>query len=392
VQASTAAVLSPGLKPDAQRVLAQLALEGALSPDDTWRLAARGDLDPRAAGALARHQGGAVHFRKSVRMLAARKAANPDALMAKAGLGTLEGLAWNPATSAENLTALACAQDGAVRLRALCNPSTPEDVRRSVLADPKVADRLTRRRSPLGAQVVRAGVLARTNSYLAEGDAWRTHSPALQRAIATLPGAPKELLESSQARYWPSAATHPSRRKGGLSLPVGVASVAELVESASGAAHFAALERADFTLEHARRILQGHWLGRRHIDPEPHVIAEIVGRFGAAVFVPDEPVSGRVAEAGDVRWLAKHAVGPYAGTRIATAAWAAPEAWDLLTLFAAWNGGGAMAAAHALQDGQRAAEALGGDRDGWELFLKLDSAIGSSDVGAHELAELAGIV
>jgi hypothetical protein len=310
--------------------------------------------------------------------------------MDKAGLPLLEGLAWNPRTDAENLTRLARHHDNAVKLRALCNPATPEKVRRSELADPKVAHRVTDRRSLPGAQVVRAGVLVRTNSWLAEGDRWREQAPAIRRAITTLPDAPAAMLASSQARDWPSAQYHPARHATGARNR----SVDELVEDVSVAAHFAALDREDFTVEHARRI-KSHWLERPRAHPEPHLIAEVVGRYGAALFVPDEPVVQAPARASDegLGWGGKEHFGPYAGTRIATTSWAAPEAWHILNLFAAWDADNARAAARALQDGRTAAETLGGDRGAWEVFLKLDAALGSGDgPGALELASLVGVV
>lgn len=388
MRAAAAVVVSPRLPAEAQRALAELRLEGVLDQADAQALASRGDLDGEAAQMLSSCESPSPSKSGRLRMLAARRAYDPDSLSARECLFVLEGVAWNRRTSCGILSELARHRVPSIRVRALCNPSTPEDVRRAELSDSRMVHRILVGSGSLSMQLVRAGVLARANPWLAEGERWRVYSNAVQRGISTLPCAPPALLADDRSRSWPSAATHHRLHSGPRDLSTG-----QLVGETSGAAHFEALDRPDFNVSHARKVMQGHWKVIRHVDPEPHVISEIVERYGAEVFVPDVPVSGSVATEADVRWIVRHAFGPYSARRIAAASWSAPESQYLLAIFASERTGSILAPASCLQDAQRAAHILGGDKNSWGSFLRLAGAIGDrAGVSCCDVAELTTIL
>jgi hypothetical protein len=304
-------------------------------------LAGRSDLDPGVASSLLNHPN------LTVRVRARRRVSDPALLTRGLPASELAAVAANDHTPADLLADLTACDDLKVVLRAVCNPATPEQARRRALADPERNATLVHRASPTGATVVRAGELAAANPWLLEYAGAQRRS--ILRGLLTLPTCTPEILERHRGPGWASAAAHPARN--GTTL--GQMSLNELTESPSGAAHLELLSRADCTAAHAARLLRGHrTVSGRDIDPEPHVLARLVRRFGSGVFT----------RAAHLR--------RFSGTRIDSAGWAEPYAADLLTLFSSY-GRSDPDPAYDLGAAAGAAALLGDDSDAWSLFARL---------------------
>jgi hypothetical protein len=342
VDALTLITCSPSLPAAAQRHLARLGATGGATSVSALRvLAGRVDLDPQAADTLA------THPNLTVRIRARRRSRAPGLLVRELPTSVLAGVAANPHTTSGLLADLTGHPATEVALRAVCNPAPPEAARRRALAHPDRIRSLVRRVSPLGAQVVRAGELAATNRWLLEHT--RAQHPEVLRGLLTLPECPAELLRDVPLR-WVSVTTHPTRLFG---RPPSQLSVDELSASPSAAAHLALLERDECTAAHAARLLTADPGSQtRQIDPEPHILARIVRRFGAAPLT----LTTRTAT--------------FAGTRNATAGWAEPHAGDLLELFAGYTTH-RLAAPTVFAATSRTIEVLGEDAEVWSMFARL---------------------
>lgn len=325
-------------------------------------LASRPDLDPDAAMLLS----GSKDTR--VRCLALASVRDPgylDEVAGSAGVKVLGSVARNPHAPPGLLSELARHPDGGVSLRALCNSSTPESVRRDVLSLPHAAD-LVRRRSPLGAEVVRAAELMLNNLWLAA--AGPDLPPALLRAASSLPECPESILERSGR--WRAAADHPVRSGRLLSSM----DDSELASCSSSAAHLELLSRSSFSAAAASRVLAGSPREGAHelaecVPPEPQVVAGIFRRFGAAPLLYGVPLD-------------------MAGTRVATASWAEPFVAEAMRLVSSVRG----RAAESLGSAEDALGVLGTDQAAWEVFVSLASPRGADPYGLADLARVSRIV
>lgn len=264
----------------------------------------------------------------------------------------LEAIASNPNTPPEILTELARSTKSSIKLRALCNPSTPEGSRKEALSDPKVAAHLVRRRSPLGAQVVRAGQLTMNNRWLLRHA--RKQDLSILRGLTGLPECPRTVLTAAGTSRWASSALHPRLFGAGPETM----DCDELAEHPSAAAHIALIAREECTPKHAARLLAGYKLrsGRR-IDAEPHVLAAALKRF-----------RGSMIQATD-------RIAPLAGTRIETTRWANQHAGDLLHAFATWGRPNAArdlkAAAESIALLDEAGDSFEEHQEMWHMFVRL---------------------
>jgi hypothetical protein len=236
----------------------------------------------------------------------------------------------NPNAPVALLTAALTSPVGAVRLAAMLNPSTPRDLVRQHLTLAEARD-LTDVGSSLGERVVRAHELVIANPWMLDhAGAW---TPNLRRALANLPQlAPEHAAEIRQAGWsgWESHKRHPIH----LGHDLTRMTVAELLAAESCATDLELCRRPDLTL------IAAHTVIRRETRPaEPHIIARLATRFGAAaVTLPHQ----------------------LAGTRIRSAAWSAPIVAEAATVDD-----------HTLTDAQHAVTHLGDDERAWEAFWAL---------------------
>lgn len=347
----------PDLPTDAQKTLAATA---KLTGDVTalTYLAGRPDLDGDVATTLS------GHVNQTVQLRALRR--TPDSPGKHAtGKRQLVAQAANLHTGSDRLVDLARHADTDIALHAVCNPHTPEPARRQTLADSSNAARLVYRKSPVGAHVVRSGELATNNRWLL--DHARTQHDLVLRGLLTLPDCTAEMLEwhKNKLSRWASAAHHPAR----LGTPPSALDTAQLTRSPSAAAHLELLQRDTTTAADAAELLNRH--DHHEIDPEPHILARLVRRYGSAPFT--------LTKTRNV----------LAGTRINTAAWAEPYAGDLLNLFATWQQPLNTAL---LADAGRALRHLGTDAEVWSMFARLarpDRSANDSTFGLEAAAEVA---
>lgn len=368
MEAMIAAVAAAGLPPAGQQAAAEKTLNAPSPVRWASVLSARVDLTEQAAGILSAHP--------SMRIRWNATASGPGAEGRTLDLNGMP--AWKAGAYAANrrsdpeaLTILAGHRNREVVLRAMCNPSTPIDVRQNVLTTAGLAEHLVARVSPLGAQVVRAGELTSNNRWMLHagtrsGAGW---GPAVLRGLTCLPECPASFIEQpGTARYvhmWVSAATHPVRH----GQDVRSMTDDQLAASPSGAAHAELLSRDSCTAAHAARMLQGHQLpsGRR-VDMEPHLIAAAYRRFAS-----DIHLHGRTPS-------------DLAGTRIDTAGWAEPLAGELLRVAEH-----RVDLAGGLTEAGKAFDIIGqagGDVEIWRTFLEMADRLSTAD-RLTEAAELA---
>lgn len=312
-------------------------------PQVAAALAARPDLAGDAAELLCGSR------QPTVRSFALRSVRSADVISGAAsqGVRALASVAANRHADPDLLSRLAVHPDVSVSLRALCNISTPLEVRRRVLSRPGVAASLVAVSSPLGAQVVRAGELALSNSWMLEF--WPSLPPAIVRGLSSLPECPPELLFSRAGRA-PAAADHPARYGHVLAdLPDDV-----LCASSSSAAHLELLSRPSFTAAGAARLLagsrrRGSRRPEQQLHPEPHVLARLFRRFGSEPLLHGAPAR-------------------MAGTRVSTSGWAEPYAEVVLSVCAAMPQADVPSAFAAASV---ATGLLGGDGAVWSVFVPL---------------------
>lgn len=325
----------------------QLALANLRHPWATRAqaaLASRTDLTSAAARTLVGHLNPTVRRRA----LACTSDRNLLANVRSGSTRDLAAVAQNRHSDPAQLAALVHHTSDEVVLRAVCNPATPQKARRAALSSPERAEHLVKRKSPLGAQVVRAGELAAVNSWLLEHA--HAQKPAILRGLLTLPDCNAELLTAAGAGRWPSSALHPGRWG---EQPSQMDSDT-LAEHPSGAAHLELLSRSECTAAQAGRILLGHELrSGRKVDPEPHVLARIVRRFGSQPFAAVDTAAALLA-----------------GTRIEAAGWADAQAGELLAMFTSYG----RSSVHGPRDlgaAQQVTDILLDDSDAWAVFYHL---------------------
>jgi hypothetical protein len=241
--------------------------------------------------------------------------------------------AANPLLSEKALEKAAKSRNVAVSIRACVNPSLKEEVARAVLT-PARAEKLVCVALTAAGDVIRGYELALAQPWMLEDPAkWHL---AIRRGLTTLPEMTQEQYEQIRnAGYarWDSFKGHQCRT-GQLFSEM---TTETLVSLGSCAADMVALSRDDFTSDHAAEMAAD---GRR--EPEPHVVARVVNRFGPSI------LNSRTTR---VR---------FSRTADLAAAWTSPavEYSDAVT-HAMWTEVSALPSR------------LGEDRTAWELFASL---------------------
>lgn len=287
--------------------------------------------------------------------------------------------ARNPAADADMLAELLKDEEREVRLRAACNPSTPEDERKGALGTPRKVSRLIPSSTQPDLRAAQAGALALANPWMclsSEG----MPDPVL-RALASIPGCPVEVLESQRGR-WAAADLHPTMH----GLDIASMTLEELSTSAAAASHVEMLGREGMTVQHAGAALRekkvllqdGALLPQAlHssapasmraqpgvVRPEAHVLGAVLGKVG----------SGALLHAGDVPVMSRE--------RIESVAWVDAYAGHLLGMLSGSD------PSQKIEDAQRASTILGSEASSWTVFARLVE--GSSDLKlVAELAEAA---
>lgn len=330
--------LSYDLTERQQEIIAGLADGSSAAARARTALASRPDLGEGAAEKLLGAGDSTVRVRV-LKNVSGRQHMQPRSVREEAAVAS------NLAAEADTLARYAQHRSAEVRLRALCNPSTSEDIRRAALKDAGDNLKLVERRSPLGAQVVRAGALTANNRWLLERAS--EESSPIRRGLTCLPEAPLDLLTASTR--WNSARWHP-RRQG---RDIHAMSASELAASPSGAAHTEMLDRQETGPAHAAQVLCGRNVttsgGRLSvIHPEPHIIARALDRYGTAALASTEKLP------------------MMAGTRRTTAGWASPYAQEILDAMS-----GTASPETLVSDSTQALGMLGEDIDAWRIFIRL---------------------
>jgi len=262
--------------------------------------------------------------------------------------------ARNPVATAESLRKALDFDDGQVRFAALLNESTPPNLRLEY-GTPAVFESMVNVGPSLGHTVVRAAEAVLVNHWIAEDPARFTG--AFHRAIICSPASSLEEIAAAHACSrggFKFAKSHPLRKHPGLSWAD--CTVAELLTFAHPAADLVALARPEMTVLDATCILARS----APVEPEPHVIARLLGRFGFA------PLAG----------LTKPL--QYAQTRTSSAAWAHPAC----ALLETWSTGDSASIPDAIQ----ACELLADDAEAWSTFVSL---LPSWNLGFAQLATTA---
>lgn len=168
----------------------------------------------------------------------------------------------------------------AMRLRAACNPTTPEPLRRRMLS-PGAEALVRSANSALVA--VQAHALVAANPWLSdEVWKWQCRAPAIVRALFNQPRAAPGIIEpvmcdGAHIRNIPYASHHPLVRSDVHTHPLDTWTREELREYGHTAANLELLNRGDCTLRDATHALAGwSWA-----VPEAVVTATGVTRFGA---------------------------------------------------------------------------------------------------------------
>lgn len=262
--------------------------------------------------------------------------------------------ARNPAATAETLCKALDFDDGQVRFAALLNESTPLDMRLEY-GTPAVFESMVNVGPSLGHTVVRAAEAVLTNHWIAQDPV--RFSRAFHRAIICSPASSLEEISAAQACSRGGskfAQSHPLRKYPGFSWTD--YTVAELLTLAHPAADLVALARPEMTIQDAARI----FARREPVEPEPHVIARLIGRFG---FIPLAGLSEPLQ---------------YAMSRTSSAAWSHPAA----ELLEDWSTDDSASVAEAVQ----ACEMLADNAEAWSTFVSL---LPSWNLGFAQLATTA---
>jgi len=262
--------------------------------------------------------------------------------------------ARNPVATVESLRKALDFDDGQVRFAALLNESTPIALRLEY-GTTAVFESMVNVGPSLGHTVVRAAEADLSNHWIAQDPA--SFSGAFHRAIICSPASSLDEIAAAQAcsrAGFKFAKSHPLRKYPGLSWSD--CTVAELLTFAHPAADLVALARPEMTASDAARI----FARREPVEPEPHVIARLIGRFGFMPLVGlSEPLQ-------------------YALSRTSSASWSHPAA----ELLEDWSADDSSSVADAAQ----ACDLLGANAEAWSTFVSL---LPSWNLGFAQLATTA---
>lgn len=308
-------------------------------------LAARPDLDPVNAAILSEYPDVAVRRRALTKVTDAvilQKYASSQvysvsvANNTNAPAGILDDLLRNGTHNAQ--------------IRAACNPSTPQESRKEVLADEKLVEKLVYVGTPIGLRVMRSHDLVNNNTWLLDDLSFDRYDLNIKRAIIgnyktsqdTIAHAVKTMRSPNM---WTSLARHPYRK----GLDFASQSLADLVQVGSASTDLYLLEHPMLDLHTARMILNSRGLHRLHplggfdrdVYPEPHIVALLAKRFGVRCFEGFVPYNLAV-------------------TRVTSAAWKEPCVYDYVNA--------CIADYRPLEE---VANALGMDTVLWNTFISL---------------------
>ncbi len=334
------AALCP-LSKEAQNIIVELG-----DVDATRALASSNHIHPEVAARLQ------TSSDTSTKQYALRRSADVDhveGVLKRLPNGILAPwAATNPLLSEKTLENAARSRNVAVSMRACVNPSLKEDVARDVLT-PARAEKLVCVALTAAGDVIRGYELALAQPWMLD-DPVKWHL-AIRRGLTTLPEMSadqyEELRKAGYAR-WYSFKAHQCRT-GQLFNEM---TTETLVSLGSCAADMVALTRPDFTADLAATMASD---GRR--EPEPHVVARVVDRFGPTV------LNSRTTR---VR---------FSRTADLAAAWTSPAvAYSGMVSHDMWTEVSALPSR------------LGDDRTAWELF----AALGQDFVG--DMADLIDVL
>lgn len=262
--------------------------------------------------------------------------------------------ASNPAATKESLRKALDFDDGQVRFAALLNDATPSTLR-SKYGSPALFESMVNVSAPLSNTVVRAAEAVLSNHWIAKNP--DRFSGAFHRAIICSPASSFEEIVAAQAcSHFGRKFTkrHPLRKYPNLAWAD--CTVAELLSFAHPAADLVALARPEMTVLDASSVLARC----EPFEPEPQVLARLIGRFGFA------PLVGL------------HQPLLYSLSRTSAAAWVNP-AVDLLKDWPTVN-------SSSVADATRACEMLADDANAWSVFVSL---LPSWSLGFAQLANTA---
>ena len=231
-------------------------------------------------------------------------------------------------------------------LAAWCNPSTPEEARRTLT--PERASELCRVGGSNHDHVVRSYELVANNRWMLE-DATRWPGE-IRRAFSGLPEASADVfaaLRKVGRQGVTTAKRHPALCSDLSTRPLSSWTLDELVRWGSPATDLYALEHPLLGLGDITGLLSG--------VPEPHVIGRLINRFGAANVLGT--LQDQVRSIGNR--FPDHPIQSWSGTRIKAATWVAPVL------------GYVQPNANGYQDAHQAAAMLGEDAQAWDTFLSL---------------------
>jgi len=232
---------------------------------------------------------------------------------------------------------------------ALCNPSTPEELRKKYL-NVRSVEIFAAKSGSTTYRVVRNHEIALTNQWALEcaGAPWPVE---FRRGLSALPGATSEDLEALAAGRirFARPQAHPARNN----LMCGGATIEALLELNHPAGDIAALETGRLGTQHLPRLVRYD----SHDDMDlvaptlPHVIGRVFNAFGPAYVRALDALQHD--HKNYYRW-------PISGTRAKAAAWVAPGLAYLDT-YSPW----------VLEGIETAEEILGGCEESWRTLIEL---------------------
>jgi hypothetical protein len=247
---------------------------------------------------------------------------------------------------------------------ALCNPSTPETLRKKYL-NVRSVEIFAAKSGSTTYKVVRNHEIALTNQWALEcaGAPWPVE---FRRGLSAVPGATSadlETLAAGRIRFARPEA-HPVRNN----LMRGGASIEALLELNHPAGDIAALESGRLRVEHLPLLVRHS----QHDDMDlvaptlPHVIGRLFNAFGPAYIRALDALPH--AHKQYYRW-------PISGTRAKAAAWVAPG-FSYLDTYSPW----------VLAGIETAEEVLGGCAESWRMFIELVRRRGEQPVPIERMA------
>lgn len=334
----------------------QFALLGTREAQVLRGLALAWKLDPETANRLVRSG------KRGVAERALRGVDDLDLFATRAAKNAL-GLEWsrrNP-RAPENLL------EHGLRMHseeALCNPGTPEELRRKHLNVSSV-EIFAAKSGSSTYKVVRNHEIALANQWALESAAaaWPTE---FRRGLSAVPGATSadlDALEATRIRFARPEA-HPARNN----LAHDRATIEALLELNHPAGDIAALESGRLRVEHLPLLVRHS----QHDDMDlvaptlPHVIGRLFNAFGPAYIRALDALPH--AHKQYYRW-------PISGTRANAAAWVAPG-FSYLDTYSPWVLAGIEAAE----------EVLGECAESWRMFIELVRRRGEQPVPIERMA------